>query len=60
MTFLILTQVGILENEYRVLPLEVIAGENRLEATVNQHKARFKLNYAEVNSSEESFSTKSL
>ena len=41
-------QVGILENEYRVLPLEVIAGENRLEAIVNQHRARFKVHFGEV------------
>jgi tRNA G37 N-methylase Trm5 len=40
--------VGILENQFRTLPLEVIAGEDRLEATVKQHMTRFKLNYAEV------------
>lgn len=28
--------------------MEVIAGEDRLEATVKQHNAQFKLHYAEV------------
>ena len=40
--------MGSIENEYRVLPMEVIAGEDRLEAIVKQHKAKFKLNFAEV------------
>jgi len=40
--------VGILENQFRTLPLEVIAGEDRLETTVKQHMTRFKMNYAEV------------
>ena len=44
----VVNKVGNIENEYRVLPLEVVAGKDTLEATIVQHKARFMLNYSEV------------
>ena len=44
----VVNKVGNIENAYRVLPLEVVAGKGTLEATIVQHKARFMLNYSEV------------
>ena len=37
-----------IENEFRVLPMEVIAGSQELETVVIQHGVRFKLNFAQV------------
>jgi len=37
-----------IENEFRVLPMEVIAGSSEMETVVVQHGVRFKLNFAEV------------
>ena len=42
------SQVGSIENTYRVFSMEVVAGEPNLETQVKQHSARFKLNYGEV------------
>ena len=42
------SQVGSIENEYRVFDMEILAGEPNLETEVRQHKARFRLNYGEV------------
>ena len=44
------SQVGTIENKYRVFQMEVIAGESDLETEVKQYKARFRLNYGEGNS----------
>ena len=37
-----------IENQFRVLPLEVLAGEDDMETLVIQYGVRYKLNYAEV------------
>ncbi|QDZ22378.1 tRNA (guanine(37)-N1)-methyltransferase [Chloropicon primus] len=37
-----------IENQFRVLPMEVIAGSHEMETLVIQHGYRFKLNFAEV------------
>ncbi len=37
-----------IENQFRVLPLEVIAGKDEMETMVIQHGIRYKLNYAQV------------
>jgi len=44
----VLTQVGNIENEYRVFQMDVIAGKPVLETEVKQHNARFKLDYSQV------------
>ena len=42
------TQVGTIENEYRVFQMEVLAGPTCLDTEVSQHGARFRLNFGEV------------
>lgn len=42
------TQVGTIENEYRVFQMEVLAGPPCLDTEVSQHGARFRLNFGEV------------
>lgn len=44
----VVTKLGNIENEYRVFSMEVIAGEQRLETEVVQHKAKFKLDFSQV------------
>lgn len=41
-------QVGSIENEFRVFPHEVLAGEPCCETEVRQHGALFRLDYAKV------------
>ncbi len=42
------TQVGTIENEYRVFAMEVLAGQSNLITEVKQHGARFKLDFSKV------------
>jgi len=44
----VINKTGAIENEWRVLPMEVIAGEDQTVTEVKQHNARFKLDYATV------------
>lgn len=44
----VINKTGAIENEWRVLPMEVIAGENQTVTEMKQHNARFRLNYATV------------
>ncbi len=45
---LCLAQVGSIDNEYRVFQMELIAGDPQLETEVQQHGARFKLDFSQV------------
>ena len=42
------SKVGNIETEFRVFPMEVIAGLDSTETEVVQHGARFKLDFAKV------------
>ena len=42
------SKVGNIETEFRVFPMEVIAGLNSTETEVVQHGARFKLDFVKV------------
>ena len=44
----IVNKVGSIETEYRVFPMEVIAGDACLETEVQQHGARFRLDFSQV------------
>jgi tRNA (guanine37-N1)-methyltransferase len=44
----VINKTGAIENEWRVLPMEVIAGEDQTVTEIKQHNARFKLDYATV------------
>lgn len=44
----VVNKLGSIENEFRVLPMELLAGEDRLDAIVKQHGCQFHLNFAEV------------
>jgi tRNA (guanine37-N1)-methyltransferase len=40
--------VASIENEFRVFPMELLAGEDNMETEVRQHGARFKLDFKQV------------
>eukprot|EP00955_Chlamydomonas_euryale_P042770 352421-Chlamydomonas_euryale.AAC.51 len=44
----VVNKLGSIENEYRVFPMEVVAGLNSTETEVVQHGARFRLDFAKV------------
>ena len=44
----VVNKVESIENQFRVLPMEVIAGVDEMETLVVQHGIRFKLNFAQV------------
>lgn len=44
----VVTKLGSIENEFRVFDMEVIAGERQLETEVQQHKAKFRLDYSQA------------
>jgi len=44
----VVNKMGKIENTFRVLPMEVIAGEDDMEAKVIQHRIHFAFNFAEV------------
>ena len=41
-------QVATIENEFRVFPMELLAGAEGTETEVRQHGARFRLDFAKV------------
>ena len=44
----VVNKTGNIETEFRVFPMEVIAGINSTETEVVQHGAKFKLDFAKV------------
>ena len=44
----VVNKVGSIENEFRVLPMEVLAGEEGMETEVRQHGLRFRLDFSKV------------
>ena len=44
----VVNKVQKIENQFRVLPMEVIAGEDDMETVVIQHGVKYKLNFAQV------------
>eukprot|EP00963_Diacronema_lutheri_P010063 scaffold950_cov360-Pavlova_lutheri.AAC.30 len=44
----VVNKVGNIEDEFRIFPMEVLAGENNTVTEVRQHGSRFKLDYAKV------------
>lgn len=44
----VVNKVGTIENEFRVLNMEVLAGEARFETEVKEHAFRFQLDYSKV------------
>jgi Met-10+ like-protein len=42
------SQVGSIENEFRVFEMEVLAGEPVLETVLSQHRAKFKLDFSKA------------
>lgn len=46
--FLLVLQLGTIENEYRVFDMEVIAGEQQFETEISQHGVRFRLDFSKV------------
>merc|ERR1711903_73472 len=44
----VVNKVGSIENEFRVLPMEVLAGEEGMETEVRQHGLRFRMDFSKV------------
>ncbi|KAL4854365.1 tRNA (guanine(37)-N1)-methyltransferase [Chlorella vulgaris] len=44
----VVNKVASIENEFRVFPMELLAGEDNMETEVRQHGARFKLDFKQV------------
>ena len=44
----VVNKVGSIENEFRVLPMEILAGEEGMETEVRQHGLRFRLDFSKV------------
>lgn len=44
----VVNKLASIENEFRVFPMELLAGEDNMETEVRQHGARFKLDFKQV------------
>lgn len=44
----VVNKVGAIQSEFRVFPMELLAGEHSTQAEVVQHGTRFKLDFAQV------------